>query len=236
MIAIHVGDARPLLRPFAGIGGKSMGGQAIELWRMPDRIQFPNQYNEYKKQVKDLNKSLQKSGLPRYKENDSAIQMPCVPDFSIELRRSEAHSFRLLVAKLIDDPNWIPPNNTKEYYPVSRDDYQRICDDSGSHTAAIPDVYGFYIPVPFKSLRTSPMPIIGSSIAFRDELRELASRLNLSDAELDSYASDPRMPEYSRIEELSQEAFGQEKGILLSAYAIAAASIHYNCIIYCGEF
>jgi hypothetical protein len=78
-----------------------MGGQAIDLWRMPDRIQFPNQYNEYKKQVKDLNKSLQKSGLPQYKENDSAIQMPCVPDFSIELRRSEAHSFRLLVAKLI---------------------------------------------------------------------------------------------------------------------------------------
>jgi hypothetical protein len=80
------------------------------------------------------------------------------------------------------------------------------------------------------------MPIIGSSIAFKDELKELASRLNFSDVELDSYISNPRMPEYSRIEELRQEAFGQEKGILLSAYAIAAASIHYNCIIYCGEF
>jgi hypothetical protein len=212
-----------------------MGGQAIDLWTMPDRIQFPNQHNEYKKQVQDLNKSLQRRGLPLYEASDSVIPMACIHDFSIELRRSEAHNFRLLIAKLIDDPNWVLPNNTEEYYPVSWDDYQRICDDSRSHTAAIPDVYGFYIPVPFKSLSTSLMPIIGSSIAFRDELRGLASRLNLTDVELDSYASDPRMPEYSRIEELGQEAFGTEKGILLSAYAIATASIHYNCIICCSE-
>jgi hypothetical protein len=90
-----------------------MGGQAIDLWGMPDRIQFPNQYDEYKKQVKDLNKSLEERGLPVYRESKLAIPLPYNPDFSIGLQRREAHDFRLLAAKLIDDPSWVLPSRPR---------------------------------------------------------------------------------------------------------------------------
>jgi hypothetical protein len=212
-----------------------MGGQIVSIYREPDIRFFADEYERYKSEIERINKSLIERKLPLYEATEAAIPMPINPEFLLELRRSEARRFKLLAAKFIKNSNWVLPSDQKDYDPISDIEYQQICRDRKSHIAGMPDVHGYYVPVSFNSLSFPPYPILGSSITFQSELREMALKLNFNLLELDSYASNPRMPENTRIEELRKEVFGEDKGVLLSLYAIATASVCYRRIIYLGE-
>jgi hypothetical protein len=210
-----------------------MGGQVISIYEKPDVRFCQDAYNIYIKEIEQINKALIERNLPPYENDKIESSIPVYDDFALELRRSEAADFRLLAAKFIENPNWIPPKNPKDYEPISDTEYQKIW--WKSHIAGMPDIHGYYVPVFFQRLSYPPSPILGSSITFQTELREMALKFNLGSSELDTYISNPRMPDYTRVEELKKEAFGKEKGFLLSLYAIATASLSYGRIIYLGE-
>lgn len=210
-----------------------MGGQVISIYEGPDPKYCHDAYNIYKRDVERINNELIKRKLPSYRDNVIAHSTLISDNFTIELRHSEAASFRLLAAKFIENPDWIPPQDPKDYKQISNEEYQRLW--CKSHIAGMPDVHGYYVPIYFQVLSCCSSPILGSSITFQAELRKMALKFNLAPLELDTYIDAPKMPDGIRIRELEKEAFGKEKSIILSLYAIATASIHYGRIIYLGE-
>ncbi|MGV0107238.1 hypothetical protein NSTCB13_06101 [Nostoc sp. DSM 114160] len=186
--------------------------------------------DQCKREVTRINQVLEEEHLPTYNEPyTSQIEESDLPE--IEWLYSTSEPLELLAAKFIENPSWILPINRQDYYPISATSHKKIIQKGQSHIVCLPQISGYYVPVYFKSLLLHRSPLLGSSIAFRDELQCLAIKLNL---DLGEYTPHFGALRAEREQELEKDAFGSEKWTLLCLYNLAVASIRYSSAIVFG--
>ncbi|TYQ31779.1 hypothetical protein [Pseudanabaena sp. UWO310] len=105
-----------------------------------------------------------------------------------------------------------------------------------SHLICHPHFFGCYLPIDFKeiNLASSYLLGLGSSFNLRDELQEIASKL---DFELGKYVTYESILSDDEIDCLivkmfdEDDLFGYEKMLVLQLYNLAIASISYDLVI-----
>jgi hypothetical protein len=180
-----------------------------------------------KKEVIRINKVLETEHLPTYNEPHT-LQLDETELPEIEWLYSISEPLELLAGKFIENPSWIPPINRQDYYPISATSHKKMIQKGESHIVCLPKIIGYYVPVYFKSLLLHQSPLLGSSIAFRDELKCLAIKLNL---DLGEYTPHFEILRAERKQELEKDPFGSEKWTLLCLYNLATASIRSGSTI-----
>jgi len=181
--------------------------------------------------VARINQELKEQHFPLHEEPQASLFKEIhLPEINWLYSTSEGLEF--LAAKFIENPSWIPPNNREAYCVILTTSHCKIFQSGRSHIVCLPKNVGYYVPIDFKSSLLYQSPTLGSSIAFRDELKELAIKLNL---DLGKYNPDFEALRVEREQELEEDPFGQEKWILLCLYNLATASINYgSAIIFAG--
>ena len=150
----------------------------------------------------------------------------------IEWIYSTSEGLEFLAAKFIETPGWILPTEREDYCVISTISLKKIFQAGRSQIVCLPKNVGYYVPVDFKLPLLGQYPGLGSSVAFRDELKELAIKLDLN---LGTYTPDLAALRAEREQELAKDPFGQEKWILLCLYNLATASINYgSAIVFAG--
>lgn len=181
--------------------------------------------------VTRINQELKAADLPLHDEPQASLfEDIYLPE--IEWRYSKSECLEFIAAKFIEDPSWIPPTNREDYRVISTISLQKIFQSRRSHIVCLPKNVGYYVPVDFKLSLLDRSFGLGSSLAFRDELKELAIKLNLN---LGDYTPHFERLRIEREQGLKEDPFGQEKWILLCLYNLATASINYgSAIVFAG--
>lgn len=197
-------------------------GLSIDLLAVSD----PYRFKELKKEVARINEALEEENLPTY--NGPNLWQQGIDAPGMDWLYSESEPLEFLAAKFIENPSWIPPINRQDYSIISGISYHKIIQERKSHIVGMPNTFGYYVPVYFDFPLWHKCPMLGSSIALRDELQCLAIKLNL---DLGEYTPDFGVLRAKREQELEKDAFGLEKWTLLCLYNLAIASIRYDSII-----
>jgi hypothetical protein len=100
---------------------------------------------ESKRLVARINQRLEEHHLPLHHEPQTLlteeIELP-----AIEWLYSTSECLEFLAAKFIENPNWIPPTNRKDYQVISTTSHHNISQKSQSHIVCLPKVSGYYVP------------------------------------------------------------------------------------------
>jgi hypothetical protein len=105
-----------------------------------------------------------------------------------------------------------------------------------SHLICHPHSFGYYLPIDFKGINLASSDLLGlaSSFNLRDELQEIASKLNF---ELGKYVTFESILSDDEIDYLNvkmsdeDDLFWHEKMLVIELYNIAIASISYDLVI-----
>lgn len=195
-------------------------------------IQINNRDRRFRnRETRYINKALEARSLPLFNPEDE-IQIPSdiSHDFSMEIGSMESKRLKNFAAQVIENPDWIPPMKQNDYSSISDTLYQKIEESRISHIVSMPSCAGYYFPNLLDSVTFSPYPILGSSIAFHNELTKLAFKFNLSQIELNYWFSTKRQKS-NLFQKIMRQEFGKDKWLILSLYAMATASIKYKSLI-----
>jgi hypothetical protein len=92
--------------------------------------------------------------------------------------------------------------------------------------------YGYYVPIDFKDVKlpSSDLLSLGSSINLRNELLEIASKINF---DLEKHIVLDSIPIHEKIPKMLEddELLSYEENLVLELYVMALASIEYDLVI-----
>ena len=105
-----------------------------------------------------------------------------------------------------------------------------------SHLICHPHSFGYYLPIDFKGINLASSDLLGlaSSFNLRDELQEIASKLNFELGEyvtFESILSDDEIDCLKVKMSDEDDLFWHEKMLVIELYNIAIASISYDLVI-----
>lgn len=192
-----------------------------------------SQKNLCKSKFSALNDSLVSCGIPTYQYDPNRIsdktQFPYM-----RYRVSDLDYLKSLAAKLEENPKWVPDRNFV-HKKISPDLKKKFIDKNRSHLICHYNYIGYYVPVSFQNacLPSGFLSTIGSSFNLRDELKNIANKLNLN---LVTYTPNRELL-FEQIYQVVIEGdlLEFEKILLLELYNMALGSIKYNLIInFCG--
>ena len=178
-----------------------------------------------------INQGLKDRHFPLHEEPQASLfKNIYLPE--IEWRYSTSECIEFLAAKFIEDPSWILPTKREDYSVISTTSHCKIFQSRRSHIVCLPKNFGCYVPVDLELPLLYQYPELGSSVIFRDELNELAIKLNFN---LGTHTPHFEALRIEREQELAADPFRQEKWILLCLYNLATASINYgSAMVFAG--
>jgi hypothetical protein len=177
-----------------------------------------------------LNQALTSINLPEYEYNYD-LAMNLLVDPTIYCKGFDLQFLRYIAAEFLEEPEWSPGSRFEEFLLTRRipnfllDDGARLKSHLIHHYASC----GCYVPLDFgmKEVPLNFLLEIGSSIALKNELENLALKLNLN---LESNIMNADELEEKRINSLDS-VFWRAELMLLKMHNLATASIECNLII-----
>ncbi|NET90608.1 MAG: hypothetical protein F6K45_21360 [Kamptonema sp. SIO1D9] len=182
----------------------------------------------FDRMISDWNQMLECCGLPCYrylpKELSKDTLLP-----SVQYSSDDLDYLKFIAALLSIDPSWTPDRDfINKQIPFNLK--KEIIAENKSHLICHHNCFGQYFPISFQDvdLPNDFLSTMGSSINLRDELVEIAEKLDLS---LGEYTPDLDLLYEQRLPELQEDILGFEKMLLLDLYNISLGSIKHNLII-----
>ncbi|MFZ4556383.1 MAG: hypothetical protein ACOYN8_08400 [Pseudanabaena sp.] len=173
-------------------------------------------------------------GLDAYKYSPkSHLKGVKMPSLCWQNRRS--NDLKYLLIKIREGIN-LEYDDVYDHPEIQKELLMEYRAKGDSHLVCHPHCYGYYLPIDFKGINLASSDLLGlaSSLNLRDELQEIASKL---DFELGKYVTFESILSDDEIDHLKvkmldeDDLFWYEKMLVIELYNIAIASISYDLVI-----
>lgn len=176
----------------------------------------------------EINQYLDEAGLPNYHLVPNLIPYD-IPLPWIRWSWSDFNDLRYLAVKLIENLS-LTGDCVIDYPEIRAELLNEQTEKNDSHLICHSPYYGYFVPVDFQNVALPDhfLNYIGSSINLRNELEDIADKLEL---DLGIYTPNFELLYQQRYEEFHNDSLGFEKFLILYLYNLVIASVKYNLII-----